>query len=163
MTMNEPVSVSRRIDAPASVLFAILTDPARHLEIDGSGMLRGPDDEAPLARVGDSFDMRMHNDDAGDYVMRNYVVEYEPGRRIAWEPGLAASPRPEDQSMVGGRMGQRWGYELTPDGAATVVTEIYDCTHAPEWLREGTRNGEMWIPAMRTSLENLERLAAAST
>ena len=35
-----PVSVSRRIQAPAAELFAVLADPARHPGIDGSGMLR---------------------------------------------------------------------------------------------------------------------------
>jgi hypothetical protein len=37
-----PVSVSRRIQAPAAELFAVLADPARHPGIDGSGMLRRP-------------------------------------------------------------------------------------------------------------------------
>jgi len=34
------------------------------------------------------------------------------------------------------RSHHQWIYELTPDGPdATIVTETYDCTRAPEWLR----------------------------
>jgi hypothetical protein len=38
---NEPITASRRIGSPASVIFQILADPARHRDLDGSGMLRG--------------------------------------------------------------------------------------------------------------------------
>src|ERR1700748_3431913 len=37
----QPVTVSRRICAPAHGIFQVLADPARHLEFDGSGSLRG--------------------------------------------------------------------------------------------------------------------------
>jgi hypothetical protein len=30
--------------------------------------------------------MNMFNDEMGDYVMENRVVEFEPERRIVWEP-----------------------------------------------------------------------------
>jgi hypothetical protein len=36
----KPVSVSRRIEAPAGVIFALLAHPDRHPEFDGSEMLR---------------------------------------------------------------------------------------------------------------------------
>lgn len=161
--MTEPASVSRRINAPADVIFAILADPARHPEIDGSGMLRVPDGEqGTLSKTGDIFVMRMHNDRIGDYVMANFIVEYEPVRRIVWEPEMVRASSPEGQSRVGVRGGHRWGYELTPDGEATVVTEIADFSNALEWLREVSKNGEVWIPAMTASLENLDRLATRS-
>ena len=42
MTMADGcVSVSRRIEAPAERLFALLADSANHPLIDGSGMVRG--------------------------------------------------------------------------------------------------------------------------
>ncbi|MCL2581306.1 MAG: SRPBCC family protein [Streptosporangiales bacterium] len=161
--MTEPVSVSRRIAAPADALFGILSDPDRHPEIDGSGMLRGPEGGAtPLTGVGDAFAMRMRNPDVDDYVMTSRVVEYEPGRRIAWEPVMSAVSDPAYEDRVGVPGKYRWGYELAPDGDATVVTETYDCARSPEWLREATRNGENWIPAMKKSLENLERIAVTS-
>jgi uncharacterized protein YndB with AHSA1/START domain len=145
--MTDSVAVSRRIAAPASDVFAILSDPARHPDIDGSGMLREP---------GDVFRMRMHNDKMGDYVMANYVVEYERNRRIGWEPEMSEASRPEDAAAVGTRAHHRWTYELTPDGGETVVTEIFDCSLAPEWLRTAVKGGERWRHAMAISLENLE-------
>ena len=35
-----PVAVTRRIEAPASVIFRLLADPDRHPDFDGSEMLR---------------------------------------------------------------------------------------------------------------------------
>ena len=42
MTDDEyrPITVSRRISAPADEIFQILADPHNHLILDGSGMLR---------------------------------------------------------------------------------------------------------------------------
>src|SRR5579863_8839982 len=67
-----PVRVSRRIEAPADQIFELLADPRRHTELDGSGMLRGAVSDETITRVGDAFEMRMHLDEIGDYVMRNY-------------------------------------------------------------------------------------------
>ena len=36
----KPVSVSRRIEAPADEIFKLLANPDSHPEFDGSGMLR---------------------------------------------------------------------------------------------------------------------------
>jgi len=99
MTRHEPsISVSRDIDAPVHELFNYLARPADHTAIDGSGMLRGTDDRQVLSGIGDVFEMKMFNDVLGDYVMENYVVEFEPDRRIAWEPVLKATDKPEFQS-----------------------------------------------------------------
>jgi hypothetical protein len=96
----------------------------------------------------------------GDYEMLNYVTEYEQDRRIGWEPVLARAGRPEDEAEVGARSGHRWGYELTPDGQATVVTEIYDCSTAPDWLKKVIRDGERWRGSMTRTLENLNNILA---
>jgi hypothetical protein len=69
-----PVAVSRRIGAPASDIFAILTDPVRHLDLDGSEMLRGAVTTARITKVGDVFVMRMYFSALGDYEMNNHVV-----------------------------------------------------------------------------------------
>jgi hypothetical protein len=51
-----------------------------------------------------------------------------------------------------------WSYELTPDGPdATIVTEIYDCSHAPGEEREGMDNGKIWTKSMAETLERLDR------
>ena len=67
------VEVSRRIEAPAALIFKILADPRRHMEFDGSGMLRGAILDRPIAEVGDTFAMRMHRL-GDDYLMINHVV-----------------------------------------------------------------------------------------
>ena len=160
MTMHEPsISVSRDIDASAHELFNYLARPADHTAIDGSGMLRGSDDHRVLSSVGDVFEMKMFNDTLGDYMIENHVVEFELDRRIAWEPVLKTTNKPEFQSRIGDRAHLRWGWELTPlPGGGTRVTEFYDLSAAPEWLHEATKEGEDWRPAMEASLANLANL-----
>jgi uncharacterized protein YndB with AHSA1/START domain len=160
--MTEPVSVSRRINAPAAVVFAILADPANHPRIDGSHMVQEATGDGAVTAAGAAFGMRMHNNEMGDYEMLNYVVEYEPDSRIGWEPVLAKAGRPEDEPGVGDRTGHRWSYLLTPDGQATIVTESYDCSQAPDWLRRAVRDGERWRNSMTRTLENLDALATGA-
>jgi hypothetical protein len=150
-----PVAVSRRIGAPASDIFAILADPVRHLDLDGSEMLRGAVTTARITRVGDVLVMRMYFAAIGDYEMNNHVVEYEPDRRIGWEPE-AGRGHPEE----GGRWGHRWSYQLTPVGPEeTVVTEIYDCSRTPADERRGMEDGKVWIESMTETLERLDKLS----
>lgn len=160
MTTHEhSVSVSRDIRAPARTIFRYLARPADHAAVDGSGWLRGTDRQDLLTGVGDVFEMEMSNDTLGDYTMENHVVEYEVDRRIAWEPVLKATDKPEHQSRIGENSHLRWGWELTPQpGGGTRVTEFYDLSRAPEWLREATGKGEYWRPAMEASLANLAGL-----
>ena len=123
---SKRVEVSRRIEAPAALIFKILANPQRHVEFDGSHMLRGAVLDRPITEVGDTFTMKMHRL-GDDYLMLNYVVEFEPDRRIFWEPAPGDPSRAEgdDPSKVGIPAGYRWGYiPLAPDGDdATVVTE----------------------------------------
>jgi hypothetical protein len=112
-----------------------------------------------LSGAGDVFEMKMFNDTLGDYLMENHVVEFEADRRIAWEPVLKATDKPEHQSRIGDNAHLRWGWELTPQpGGGTRVTEFYDLCRAPEWLHEATKEGEFWRPAMEASLANLAKL-----
>jgi hypothetical protein len=55
-----PVKVSRRIAAPAARIFAVLADPNRHPEIDGSGMLRGLAAGKVITGTGVVFAMNMY-------------------------------------------------------------------------------------------------------
>ena len=148
------VQVSRRIGASAAVVFSVLADPARHTELDGSGMLRGAVTTTPVGAVGDVFAMKMHFPALGDYQMINHVVEFERDRRIAWEPE-AGPGHPEEG---GGRWGHRWSYDLTPDGPdATIVTEAYDCSRLAAEDRAGMDDGKVWIEDMTKTLERLEQ------
>jgi hypothetical protein len=106
------VSASIEIAAPASRIFAVLADPRRHVEIDGSHMLRrclgGPD----RLGLGSEFVMAMRLWGV-PYRVRNRVVEFEDNRLIAWrhfEP-------------------QRWRFELQPTQSGTRVTETFDYSY----------------------------------
>ena len=167
----EPVTVSRRIGAPASVIFRILADPGRHRDLDGSGMLRGVVSGATISGVGDVFVMKMYYTELGDYEMNNHIVEYEPDRRIGWEPEAGRGhPNAAPEASRPARWGQRWSFELTPDGPdATIVTEIYDCSRMPEDERADIDYGRNWVQSMNRTLERLDGLctrppgAAATT
>jgi hypothetical protein len=164
---SKALEVSRRIKAPAASLFEILANPQRHTDFDGSDMVRGAVFNRPISDVGDSFTMKM-NRLGRDYLMLNYVVEFEPDRRIFWEPApgdLATAGG--DPSKIGVPAGYRWGFSLTPVGdGATVVTEVFDC--GPEenrWIL--LREGGEWINGSNSVLDSmtatLERLEEIST
>jgi uncharacterized protein YndB with AHSA1/START domain len=151
------VSTSRRIAAPAAAVFEILATPRRHLEMDGSGMLRGSDSPAVTA-VGDVFVMNMFFAPlGGDYQMVNHVVEFEPGRRIAWEP--ENGPGHPEVNAPNARWGHRWVFDLVPEGpATTLVTETWDGSRIPA---EDAEDGRQWIPSMQATLARLEEVLTA--
>ena len=112
------VSVERVVPAAPQEVFALLADPRRHREIDGSGTLRDTVDGPPRLFRGATFAMRMQL--GAPYSMTNTVVEYEEGRRIAWQP------RPSNRVAalaIGGRI---WRYELEPVEGGTRVRETWD-------------------------------------
>jgi hypothetical protein len=106
-----PRVVSETIDVAAApdVVFSILADPRQQSRIDGSGsvrgLLRGPERLSKGATFG--VDMKLFG---VPYKIRNTVVEFEEGRRIAWR-------------HFGGH---RWRYVLEPTAAGTRVTESFD-------------------------------------
>ena len=159
---TQPVAVSRRIAAPAGAIFEILADPGRHPAFDGSGMLQVGAANDIVSGVGDVFVMKMHNQRLGNYEMSNHVVEYEVNRSIVWEPAMRNAPEAGAADVsIGTRPGHRWGFRLVPDGAdATIVTEIYDCSGAPDQLRAAVENGTVWVDSMTKSLERLDQLCA---
>ncbi|MCM0677363.1 hypothetical protein NCC78_22110 [Micromonospora phytophila] len=154
---HEPVRVSRRIAAPAATIFRIVADPRKHLHLDGSGMLRGAVTQTPVSGVGDIFVMRMYYDAHGDYEMDNRVVEFRRGRRIAWVP--APGRGHPDFGSPDARWGQRWAFDLVPDGPdATVVTESYDCSDVPDRQRAQMDGGRIWVDAMTATLRRLDEM-----
>jgi hypothetical protein len=154
--------VSKRIQAPADRIFNILANPNRHTDLDGSGMLRGALSNEMIGGVGDVFSMKMFMDEVGDYVMMNYVVEFEENRRIGWEPAPGDAAASEDGKYpIGVPAGHKWSFHLNPDGAdATFVTEIFDCSSASDELREAIDNGASWIASMTATLARLATLCA---
>lgn len=129
MAEDRRMQVSRTIDAPAERIFALLSSPARHPELDGAGMVRGlaagPD---PVTARGDAFVMDMDQDGIGAYQMRSEIVELEPGRRISWAP--AVHPPGALTHIIGEAdpSGHVWAWDLEPagDGRTTTVTHTYD-------------------------------------
>ncbi|MGO1051986.1 SRPBCC family protein [Crossiella sp. CA198] len=151
---TKQVSVSRRIAAPAAEIFRVLAEPRRHVELDASRMLREAVFEGALSGVGQVFTMKMHYKHLGDYEMDNHVVVFEPDQRIGWRP-VAGHGHPER----GSSWGQRWIFELSPDGPdATVVTQIFDLTDMAEQHRASVTHGQTWLPGMTTTLERLDTL-----
>lgn len=144
------VTVERLVRAPASILFVILRDPATHLEIDGSGMLRGEPDGPSQLGPGDRFTMSMSQLGMA-YRSQSTVVEYAPDRLIAWETiGFLRG-----RKVVGG---QWWRYELVPDSDGTLVRHSYI------WGRASLPLLTIWLPGyprrMRRSMpRSLDRLA----
>jgi hypothetical protein len=160
---SKAVEVSRRIEAPAALIFEILANPQRHMDFDGSDMLRGVVVNRPISGVGDTFTMKMYRL-GRDYLMVNHVVEFEPDCRIFWEPAPGDVPTAGgDPSKVGIPAGYRWGFVLTSDGdGATIVTEVFDCGPFRQTL---LREGGGWIngtnsvlESMTASLERLEKI-----
>ena len=49
--VSKSVEVSRRIEAPVALIFEVLADPQRHMDFDGSGMLRGAALDRPISGV----------------------------------------------------------------------------------------------------------------
>lgn len=145
MATEPRVSASIDVAAPACEIFAILADPRRHGEIDGSGMicrcLAGP---ARLG-LGSRFVMAMRLWGV-PYRVRNRVVEFEENRLIAWrhfEP-------------------QRWRFEIEPTGTGTRVTETFDYGY---WWPAGRLLLVLfgWPRRNRRAIaRTLERLAAAA-
>jgi len=112
------VSVSRVIHASPEAIFDVLADPARHAEIDGSGMVQELRGESKRLELGSKFGMDMKMGIL-PYRISNTVKEFEENRLIAWAHA--------------GK--HRWRYELEPaaesDGGGTKVTESFDWSTAP--------------------------------
>ena len=117
--MGDVESVERVIPASPDAIFALLADPRRHHEIDGSGTVRDAKDAPERLALGARFGMSMRW--GFPYSMVSEVIEFEEDRRIAWQ---TRPPGSLTGKLAGGRI---WRYELEPvDGGATRVRESWD-------------------------------------
>ena len=128
---RDVVTVERIIPAPAADIFAILRDPTRHHEIDGSGTVRDAKGDPALLELGSSFGMSMKM--GMPYSMVSTVVEYETDRRIAWQ---TRGPTPIGR-FVAGRI---WRYELEPVEDGTLVRESWDIRQESALTKPLVRN-----------------------
>ena len=110
--------ITRRINASAADIFDVLTLPARHREIDGSGFVVSDERTQRITEPGQVFTMNMTGDHmGGDYQTENHVVGYDRNHLVAWKTAPAGSEPP----------GWEWVWELTAEGPdVTDVTLTYD-------------------------------------
>jgi uncharacterized protein YndB with AHSA1/START domain len=150
------ISVERVIPVPPETIFELVTDVARHPEIDGSGtVIKAKGDPPPRLALGSTFGMSMHL--GINYSMVSTVIEFQENRLVAW------------QTRPGGLMGQFvagriWRYELEPVAGGTRVRESWDISRDRQRLLlklgklpETTRSN------MEKTLERIEALTTAGS
>lgn len=144
----DTASVERVIPASAEAIFALLADPRRHKDIDGSGTVRNAKKLPDQLALGATFGMSMKL--GVPYSMTSTVIEFEPNRRIAWQtwaPGIG-------KGLAGGRI---WRYELEPADGGTLVRETWDISQ--EKVKAIVRPARAkTIDAMTKTLERIEAL-----
>ena len=152
---RDTVTVERIIPAPAAAIFALLTDPSRHRDIDGSGTVRDVKGESSRLTLGSVFGMSMKL--GIPYSMVSTVVEYEENRLLAWQtrgPGRIGK-------HAGGRI---WRYELAPVDGGTLVRETWDITHESAFTKPLVRRGGNDARKnMAATLERIEGLVVATS
>ena len=116
--MSDVETVERVIPAPPEAIFALIADPRRHREIDGSGFVVSDDRTDRITGVGQVFRMNMTGDHmGGDYQTENHVTGYDKNSLLAWRTAPAGTEPP----------GWEWMWELKADGSDTTdVTLTYD-------------------------------------
>jgi len=145
-------SVERVIPAPPEKIFELLVYPEKHRQIDGSGSVKDPKGTTERLKLGSKFGMHMKI--LVPYSMESTVIEFDEGRRIAWQsraPGFG-------RHLGGGRI---WRYELEPVDGGTRVRESWDISEevaASKWLvgLEGSRKRTR--ESMAKTLERIEEL-----
>lgn len=112
-----PKAVSRSVQvaAPVANVFAMIVDPHRHPELDGSGTVRNSDVKGPHhLSVGDTFTVGMTQYGL-PYKITSKATAVEENRLVEWQHPL----------------GHRWRWELAEVSPGTTkVTETFDYSTA---------------------------------
>lgn len=118
MTEDRKITASRTIDASAQDIFAVLSNPERHAELDGSGFVRSDDRSDRITGTGQVFTMNMEGEHmGGEYQTDNHVIGFDENHLLAWKTAPAGTEPP----------GWQWVWELTSEGSdATTVSVTYD-------------------------------------
>lgn len=119
MTDNEgKITVARLFDAPAKEIFNVLSNPANHAELDGSGMVQSDEKTDRITAVGQIFTMNMYLEKlGGNYQTDNHVVGFDVNKLLAWKTASSG----EEPA------GWQWVWELEAESpASTRVSLTYD-------------------------------------
>lgn len=147
----ERIEVSRLIPAPASAIFAVLTDPKGHVDIDASGMLLDAEGER-VEEPGDRFLVHMDREALGDFPLGKYDVEVvitklTPDEEIAWTVEGRIQPH----------VRHIYGYRLAPAEGGTLVTSYYDWSELDETWKNRLTFPVVPESALKATLGILER------
>ena len=118
MSDNKRITVERTINASSDAVFDVLSNPHRHVDLDGSGFITAVAKGDRIEGVGDTFRMNMSGDHmGGDYQTDNVVSAYDEKRMIGWKTAPAGTEPP----------GWEWLWQLKSEGSnATTVSITYD-------------------------------------
>jgi len=149
--MTDVVTVERLIPATPEAVFALISDPRRHHEFDGSGTVREAKNVPPRLELGATFGMNMKI--GLPYSMVSKVIEYVEGRRLAWQ---TVPPYPLADKVLGGRI---WRYELEPVEGGTLVKESWDISQEAFLSKPAVRlQADTTRENMAKTLERIEQV-----
>lgn len=151
MSDDKKITVTRTIDASAADIFNVLSNPARHAEIDAAGHIVSDHKTDRITGSGQVFTMNMHGDHmGGDYQTDNHVTGYDENKLLAWQTAPAGTQPP----------GWQWVWQLTPQGAgATDVSLTYDWSAVTD--KEVLKKVSFPLIEAATLEDSLGKLAAA--
>jgi uncharacterized protein YndB with AHSA1/START domain len=151
------IAASRTVTASPAEVFAIVTDPAMHVEIDGSGMLQAAPGAKRLEALGDTFEMDMDREPLGDVPMGRYkalntVTRIIPDALLEWNVG----------SSDRGPYGHVYGWEIIAVGPGqTKITNYCEWPNVPEKARE--HFPIVPLTMLEKSVENLAALVSRNS
>ncbi|WP_041662003.1 SRPBCC family protein [Acidimicrobium ferrooxidans] len=137
------VSAAREVHATPATIFELIADPSRHASWDGNENVASASEHQRVTRAGDVFRATLTT----GAVRENHVVEFEEGRRIAWQPAEPGKEPP----------GHLWRWELEPlDAERTLVRHTYDWTA----LNDPNRFARARATTSERLMASVERLCA---
>ena len=115
---DSTITVERTINASSDAVFDVLSNPHRHVDLDGSGFITAVAKGDRIEGVGDTFRMNMSGDHmGGDYQTDNTVTGYDRNHLLSWQTAPAGQEPP----------GWEWVWELESQGSdQTLVRHTYD-------------------------------------
>jgi hypothetical protein len=152
---SDRIQACGRIGAPTHAIFAAVSDPANHIAIDGSGMLRAAPHARPLTAVGETFRIDMDRRPLGDipnmaqYEVWCTVTQFVPNRLMEWTVQVQGKPP----------AGHLYGWQIEPlTDRECLVTNYCDWTNISDELRAKFRWPVVPVDRLERSIENSKRL-----